>query len=236
MQALKRQNRMSKYWTDHILDFYKHLQPPPNLPEGVEVLMPFNETTVITTFKAFYNKYYSDSINRYAIIGINPGRFGSGVTGVPFTDPIRLQTECGIHNDFAKKQELSSVFMYEMINSFGGPEAFYKTFYITSYSPLGFVMNGKNLNYYDNKLLATTIEPFAVECINEQLKWGINREVAFCLGDGKNFLFLSKLNAKHRFFDKIIPLSHPRFIMQYKLKLKQDYIQKYLQAFNIVIP
>lgn len=226
---------MAKNWNQHILDFYKKLLPPSNLPAGVEVLLPFNEASVITTFTAFYNKYYADSHKRYAIVGINPGRFGSGVTGVPFTDPIRLQSECGIENSFAKKQELSSVFMYEMINAFGGPAAFYNRFYITSYSPLGFVMGGKNLNYYDDKNLAATIEPFAVDCMHEQLQWGIHRTVAFCLGDGKNFAFLSKLNAKHQFFEKIIPLSHPRFIMQYKLKSKQDYIDKYLQAFEMTM-
>jgi hypothetical protein len=226
---------MAKKWNQHILDFYKQLLPPPGLPTGVEVLLPFNEASVITTFRAFYDKYYADANPRYAIIGINPGRFGSGVTGVPFTDPIRLQSDCGIENSFAKKQELSSVFMYEMINAFGGPEAFYSRFYITSYSPLGFVMGGKNLNYYDDKSLASTIEPFAVACMNEQLAWGIHRTVAFCLGDGKNFAFLSKLNTKHQFFEKIIPLSHPRFIMQYKLKSKQDYIDKYLQAFEVAV-
>ena len=92
--------------------------------------------------------------------------------------------------------------------------------------------NGKNLNYYDDKLLAETIEPFAVQCLEEQLRWHANRDVAYCLGDGKNFSFVSKLNAKHGFFKTIVPLSHPRFIMQYKLKQKEDYITKYLEAFS----
>jgi Domain of unknown function (DUF4918) len=65
--------------------------------------------------------------------------------------------------------------------------------------------------------------------MNEQLKFGIDREVAFCLGDGKNYKYLSKLNDEKKFFDKIIPLSHPRFIMQYKLKKKEEYIQSYLE-------
>ena len=49
---------------------------------------------------------------RHLLLGINPGRFGGGVTGIPFTDPIRLQNVCGIENNFEKKQELSSVFIY----------------------------------------------------------------------------------------------------------------------------
>ena len=70
---------------------------------------------------------------------------------------------------------------------------------------------------------------FVVECMNKQLEFGIDRNVAFCLGDGKNFKYLSKLNEEKKFFGTIIPLSHPRFIMQYKLKKKGEYIQSYLE-------
>jgi len=182
-------------------------------------------------FNRFYEKFYNDTNKRRLIIGINPGRFGGGVTGIPFTDPIRLAIDCGISNPFQLRQELSSVFVYQMIQAFGGPATFYKQFYITSYSPIGFTKSGKNLNYYDDKPLAETIEPFAAECLEEQLSWHAHRDIAYCLGDGKNFQFVSKLNAKHGFFKRVVPLSHPRFIMQYKLKQKEDYIGKYLRAF-----
>ena len=168
------------------------------------------------------------------IIGINPGRFGGGVTGIPFTDPIRLQINCGINNSWSKKQELSSSFIYEMINAFGGPEVFYNKFYITAVSPLGFTKDNKNLNYYDDKSLENDIKDFVHDCMNRQLQFGINRDVAFCLGDGKNYKYLSKLNEEYNFFDKIIPLSHPRFIMQYKLKKKQEYIAHYLHYLKAV--
>lgn len=39
------------------------------------------------------------------ILGINPGRFGAGTTGIAFIDPIRLENECGINNSFPKKVE-----------------------------------------------------------------------------------------------------------------------------------
>ena len=64
---------------------------------------------------AFYQKYYTDSQPRNFMFGINPGRFGAGITGVPFTDPVRLETECGIQNDFPKKQELSAQFVWMFI-------------------------------------------------------------------------------------------------------------------------
>jgi hypothetical protein len=219
-------------WNEHIKKFYNKIHPPAPLPHEVEVMVPLSEPQVKEVFEAFYGKFYNDHSRRKFIIGINPGRFGGGITGIPFTDPIRLEKDCGISNDFQKRQELSSVFVYKMIEAFGGPEAFYGQFYITSYSPLGFTRHGKNLNYYDDKALAAAIEPFAAECIREQLSWNGNHTTAFCWGDGKNFQYVSKLNEKHRFFKKIIPLSHPRFIMQYKLKQLDQYIDKYLQAFG----
>ncbi|HXL58100.1 MAG TPA: uracil-DNA glycosylase family protein, partial [Chitinophagaceae bacterium] len=154
-------------------------------------------------------------------------------TGIPFTDPIRLQNECGINNSWPKKHELSSLFMYEMINRFGGTENFYKNFYITAVSPLGFTRGNKNLNYYDDQDLRAGIKGFVIECMNKQLQFDINRDVAFCLGHGKNYKYLSGLNNEMGYFSKIIPLSHPRFIMQYKLKRKSEYMEHYLQQLTV---
>jgi Domain of unknown function (DUF4918) len=196
---------------------------------------PFLNASTLKVCKQFYEKYYNDNFSRRMILGINPGRFGGGVTGIPFTDPIRLQTACGIENDWVKKQELSSLYMYDMIHAFGGAEKFYQQFYISSVSPLGFTKDDKNLNYYDDKLLQERIRPFVVDCLNKQLKFGIERDIAFCLGDGKNFQYLSDLNKKEHFFEILIPLSHPRFIMQYRLKKKEEYIQYYLQQLTSVI-
>jgi hypothetical protein len=214
----------------NILSFIKHLDFPFALPPDVDVMIPFSAPDTSRACKLFYKKFYSDQLQRRMIIGINPGRFGGGVTGIPFTDPIRLQNDCGIPNEWAKKQELSSLYIYEMIKAFGGVTDFYRQFYITAVSPLGFTQHGKNLNYYDNKLLQDSIKPFVIDCLNKQLAFGIDRKKAFCLGDGKNFSYLVKLNAEQHFFEAIVPLPHPRFIMQYRLKKKQEYIDRYLQA------
>ncbi len=217
-------------FADNILSFLKKLQLNIALPDEVEVMNPFKDNAAtIQICNQFYKKYYSDTIQRRMIIGINPGRHGGGITGIPFTDPIRLKKECGIDNSWQPKQELSSVFVYDVINAFGGPDKFYRNFYITAVSPLGFTKYGKNLNYYDDKILQNSIKDFVVNCMNKQLDFGINTDVAFCLGDGKNYKYLSKLNEEEKFFEKIIPLSHPRFIMQYKLKKKEEYIQSYLE-------
>ena len=217
---------------EQIISFLFNLQLTLTLPEDIKVLNPFPDEETKSVVRKFYTRYYDDNGQRWMIIGINPGRFGGGITGIPFTDPVRLEKECKIENGWQKKQELSSVFIYDMIREYGGVEAFYKDFYISAVSPLGFTKDNKNLNYYDDKTLQENIKPFAVDCINKQLDFGINRNVAFCLGDGKNFRFLNALNNEYKFFQLLIPLSHPRFIMQYKLKTKANYLNLYLEAFR----
>lgn len=215
-----------------ILSFFKSLHLDVDLPAGVEVMNPFRDKIAFNLCKTFYQKFYDDNNARHIILGINPGRFGGGITGIPFTDPIRLQSICEIENDFQKKQELSSVFIYEMIHAFGGATNFYDKFYISSISPLGFTKDGKNLNYYDDRNLGNSIKNFVIDCIKKQLKFGIKTDVAFCLGEGKNFNYLSRVNEEMNFFDKVVPLPHPRFIMQYKLKKKEEYIDRYLCELN----
>lgn len=178
---------------------------------------------------AFYEKYYNDQNPRIFIFGINPGRFGAGVTGVPFTDPIRLEKECGITNDFAKKPELSSIFVYQFIHAYGGLEQFYKHFYITSLSPLGFTKNGININYYDDRKLQEAVEPFIIESILTQQKFGTSRKVALCMGQGQNAKYFQKINDKYDFFEQIIPLPHPRWVMQYRRKRVEEFVELYVE-------
>lgn len=215
-----------------ILTFFATLKIPVSLPRGIHVLNPYQDPTVFKLCHSFYTQYYSDSNPRTMIIGINPGRFGAGLTGIPFTDPIKLETVCGIKNNLAKKAELSADFIYTMINAYGGPAAFYNNFYFTSVSPLGFTKAGKNLNYYDDKKLTERLKPFMLDCMQRQLNFGINKKVAFCLGEGDNYKFLSQVNDQHQFFEKIIPLAHPRFIMQYKRKSLNQYIDRYIKALS----
>lgn len=210
------------------------------LPKGIEVMNPFKDENSILINKLtsqFYYKYYNDENPHKLILGINPGRLGAGATGIPFTDTKRLSGDCNIPVSEIRTHEPSSVFVYEMINAFGGPDLFYKSFYISSISPLGFVKineKGKalNFNYYDRMDLQNAVIPFILKTIRHQLKFGIDTKTCFCLGTGKNFKFLKNLNAEYCFFDNIVPLEHPRYIMQYKSKQKLDYIEKYLRLFR----
>ncbi|MBN9296506.1 MAG: DUF4918 family protein [Filimonas sp.] len=217
---------------DKILPFLFHLKMPFTLPAGVGVLDAYADETIKEIASTFYKKFYNDNHKRHLLVGINPGRFGGGITGIPFTDPIRLKINCGIENSFPAKQELSSVFMYEMIEAYGGAKAFYHDYYITAVSPLGFVKNGKNLNYYDDKALLKDITPFVIDCMEKQLSWGIKTDVCFCIGEGENVKYLRKLNDEHKWFDRVEALPHPRFIMQYKLKQKSEYVSRYVELLH----
>lgn len=222
-------NRSDKFTQSYaILKFYRSLQPGFLLPEGVHMMNPFADAVSWPITEAFYHKFYDDTHPRKFIFGINPGRFGGGVTGIPFTDPIRLERACGIINDFAKKAELSSEFVYAVIEAYGGATSFYHDFFITALSPLGFTKNGVNLNYYDDKELLKASEPFIVDCIRQQQEMMPSGDTCFCLGEGTNYKIFNRLNEKHHFFKHIMPLPHPRWVMQYRRKRIGEFIQLYV--------
>lgn len=226
-----------KTFAEKIIEFNKSLYFEGLLPEGIRIMNPFGDDYIFEVSSSFYRKYYNDNKPRHIILGINPGRFGAGFTGVPFTDTKRLTGECGIRYSGRKTHEPSSVFVYEVIKEYGDPAQFYRDFYITSVCPLGFTHagpNGKeiNYNYYDSIELTNAVLDFIVESIRTQIEFGIASDICFCFGTGKNEKFLRALNEQHGFFNKIIALEHPRYVMQYKSRSKQDYITKYINAFS----
>ncbi|MEM6816742.1 MAG: DUF4918 domain-containing protein, partial [Bacteroidota bacterium] len=109
---------------------------------------------------------------------------------------------------------------------------FYSKFYISAVSPLGYVREGINLNYYDIKGFKELFEEYTVTEIKKQFALGISRKTAFSLGMGQNVKYLNWLNNRYHLFEKIIPLPHPRWIMQYRLKRKEAFVQEYLDTFN----
>ncbi|MBL7827803.1 MAG: DUF4918 family protein [Saprospiraceae bacterium] len=223
-------------FADRVIQFNRQLEFHGQLPDGIGILNPFRDNpNVLEISAAFYKKYYNDDRKRHLILGINPGRFGAGLTGIPFTDPKRLDEKCHIPFSGEKAHEPSSVFVYEVIDAYGGPEVFYQNFYINSVCPLGFVRKTErgevNYNYYDSKELTAAARPFILESIRKHIALGVYTDVCFCLGTGQNYRFLDKINQEFGFFGRIKPLDHPRFVMQYKAKSKAEYISRYLNAF-----
>lgn len=223
---------------EKIIEFNSSLQFDGSLPPDIRIMNPFSENPeALKTSSIFYRKFYNDNSFRKIILGINPGRFGAGVTGIPFTDTQRLTEKCMIDLPGIVTRELSSIFVYDVIAAFGGAEKFYSDFYFGAVCPLGFVkLNDKgkevNYNYYDSADLQKSVEPFIITSLERQLNWEIDRNVCFCLGNNKNFNYLQKLNKRKGYFKQIVPLEHPRFIMQYRLKEKEKYIDKYLSQLN----
>ena len=212
----------------NILSFYKQLNIKAVVPKGVGVMNPYQEDYAFSLCEKFYSKYYHDDKPRTLLLGINPGRFGSGLTGISFTDPVKLEKECGISNNLEKKSELSADFIYTMIRAYGGPDSFYDRYLISAVSPLGFTREGKNINYYDDVNLEKAVKPFIVESIQKLVDVSKDHSRCYCIGEGKNFKFLNELNKQHHWFAKLLPLAHPRFIMQYKRKQLQGYVEAYL--------
>jgi hypothetical protein len=206
----------------------------------VRVLNPYkNNKGIFKTVKLFYDKYYNDENQRYIIFGINPGRLGAGITGIPFTDSKRLKSVCQIDAKISEISESSSEFIYEVIMRYGGVDKFYKDFIFASICPLGFVrdnQNGRvvNFNYYDNEL-DFDMSSFILESIKKQASIGVRKDVCFCLGSGKNMKYLTKLNDEHKIFSKILALEHPRFIMQYNYTKRDIFVEKYLKLLKNTI-
>jgi len=228
---------MLKNFAERAIEFNLRLRYAGQLPQGFQALNPYTENPeTLQVMREFYRKYYSDTAPRKFIIGINPSRHGAGVTGVPFTDTKRLESVCGIKMRSAHTHEVSSVFMYDMIQAYGGAARFYKTFYINSPFPLALLRqtpDGKwlNANYYDDPALFEMTKDFMIASLRKNIRLGLSATQVFVLGK-KNATFIQKLNDQARLFDELITLEHPRFIQQYKSKDRQRYIEKYLRAFS----
>lgn len=213
-------------FSDRAFRFFASLTSP-RVPRGVTVMNPYTDPRIQSYVRTFLEKYFSDNRERTLILGINPGRFGAGITGVTFSDPVALADECAIPNDMARKRELSSIFVYNVINHLGGPQTFYERFFVSAVSPLGFTRAGVNMNYYDDRKLERAVTPFIVASIEAQIALGCGQDRVIVLGHGQNAKFLRRLNDKHRWFATVHALDHPRFIMQYRRKKLDAYLENY---------
>ena len=222
-------------FSDKVIDFNRKLEYIGELPPGFKVINPFfdNPETMVV-MSQFYHKYYDDNSRRRFLIGINPGRNGAGVTGIPFTDTKRLESVCGIEMKSAHTHEISSVFVYDMIAEYGSATEFYRDFYINSPFPLAILREAKpgqwlNANYYDDAQLLKMTEDFMIDSLKKHISLGLDTSEVFVLGK-KNATCIEEMNKKAKLFDCITVLEHPRYIQQYKSKEKQMYIDKYLLA------
>lgn len=223
-------------FAQRILAFNAALDLEAQLPKGIRVMNPFRDQgqeRVNSYCEAFYHKFYNDEAPRKLMVGINPGRHGAGLTGIPFTDTKRLEQFCEIPSGGLHSHEPSSVFIYELIEAYGGVDRFYNRFFINSVCPLGFVISNDkdrevNYNYYDAPDLQKAVLPFILQSLKQMIGMGMDTEKVYCLGTGKNFKFLKELNKAYTLFGSVVALEHPRYVMQYKSKQKQEYLDKFV--------
>ncbi len=233
---------MNKITTaDKILNFVDYISNVSiNLPNSYHILNPFkgeNSIQTKTISRQFYTKYYNDTNKRIMILGSSPARRGTAVTGIPFEDAQHLLAETGIKIDNFHINKASSNFLYEVIEKYGGIQDFYSKFYLSFVCPLGISHTNEkgneiNCNYYDNKELRKSLDDLIISSLKKQIKF-IDSSICFCIGSGENYKYLNSINKKYKLFEKIVPLEHPRFIMQYNSKDKEKYLYKYLQVLKL---
>lgn len=230
-----------KNFSDNVLEFNDWLADINlELFDNYSISNPFNgknKRQIKEITNAFYKKFYNDHNRRYLILGSSPARKGTAITGIPFEDASHLYRATGVMIDKFYINKSSSGFLYDVMEQYGGCEKFYKDFFMSFVCPLGIVnVNSKgneiNANYYENKKLENVLYNFMVESLRKQIAFGIETSVCYCIGSGENFRFLTKINKQYKFFDKIIALEHPRFIMQYNSKDRNKYLDKYIDVFN----
>ncbi|MCM2392719.1 uracil-DNA glycosylase family protein [Streptomyces albipurpureus] len=210
------------------------------LPPGFTAINPFSgpqKDRVREVTTAFYRKFYDDDRPRRLVLGSSPARRGTAVTGVPFEDAKLLESETGVDVDGYAVSRPSAGFLHDVISRYGGRGKFYADFVMSFVCPLGLVRmspKGKevNCNYYESKKLLELLHSFLVDTLERQLAFGTDTSVCYCIGSGENYAFLSKANEGQRFFQRIVPLEHPRFITQYNRDREEEFAEKYLSAFR----
>lgn len=224
--------------SDELNDFNRSLDFKGKLPKDFKILNPFKDSpSAQKASKEFNDKFYSDSNQRRMILGVCPGRFGAGFTGVPLTDTHRLKDVCKINWPDNDSYEPSSVFFYDVIDAYGGPEKFYQDFYVNAVCPLGLVTlsekhNWVNASYYENAEIKTIMDPFIQDTMKQQVSFNIKKDLVICLGKSDNYDYLKSLNSQNKYFEKVEAIEHPRYIEEYKKMDKPKYIDKYLELLS----
>ncbi|HZL11862.1 MAG TPA: uracil-DNA glycosylase family protein [Prolixibacteraceae bacterium] len=171
----------------------------------------------------FHKKYVQPNSPKIVMCGINPGRRGAGITGIPFIDTNSLSKMLpDISNP---KTEKSAKFFFSIIEEFG-INGFYRNVHVTNMSWFGFyeLDKGTNINYNS---LPTEIQNDLIDKFVEEMDF-INPNVIIPIGDIVNWELLYNLKVKNRLNAEIGPrLYHPA----YRLVDRKTYIEtltKYL--------
>lgn len=205
------------------------------LPEGIEILYPYSNVEVRRVVHEMCSRYYASRRPRIGVWGINPGRFGAGLTGLAFTDPWAVKHDLGITTSITGRREMSAEFISRVIEAYGGPGAFYSDVFMTALSPLGFIRNGVNINFYDDAELEMMMSPQIITWMKRTFDAGVRRDTTILLGSGKLRTFMERNVREHVGVRDVIYLDHPRFIMQYRRSQVSQYVSLYVETIRACV-
>lgn len=172
--------------------------------------------------KRYYEKYVSKNKPKIVLCGINPGRFGAGLTGIPFIDFKSLSK---MLNDINRTEtEQSAQFFFRVIEKIG-KERFYQNCYVTNISKFGFAEQGKsrNVNYYD---LPKNTQRWLLDRFCEEMNF-INPNIIIPLSQNvEHSLNLLKDEGKLS-FNIGERINHPSWVMTYRKNDEDIWIKKY---------
>jgi len=169
----------------------------------------------------FWRRFYPEELPRHVICGLNPGRFGAGLTGVPFTD---FQTLSRWMPSVERQDTEPSAQFFAQVVAAVGVEAFFRRFYVTNVSAVGYVKDGRNLNYHD--LPAGALEVVErrfveeMEIVRPQQIIALGRQV-------------------ERSIKRLMPnvvvsyLPHPAWVSTYRKAAQHDWIERYLRVLSV---
>lgn len=218
-----------------VAEYLTSLRFTGSLPQDFEVLNPYVFPEVRRVVTSVCHRFYVDTKPRIGIWGINPGRLGAGLTGLSFTDPVSLRDLFGVSSSITGRTEPSAQFIADVIRSYGGPEPFYRDVYVSALSPLGFLRDGKNVNFYDDPRFATNILPWIDEQVAIQESFGLRRGIAIILGKGKLQTYVERNLRRHREWDQVTYLEHPRYVAQYRRSAWDQYVETYVQTIRNLV-
>lgn len=194
--------------------------------KNIKILSKFleNKNNIIE----FHKRYVQPNSPKIVICGINPGRNGAGLTGIPFIDFKSLSKM--LPNIAKEESEQSAKFFYSVIQEFG-IENFYQKFHVTNISWYGFsqIDKQKNVNY-DN--ISTEIAIFLIEKFVEEMEF-INPD--FIIPLSKNVFYeLKSLKERNKIKAEIgTRLCHPSWISTYRSNDINLWTNKYVETLKI---
>ncbi|MEN9795137.1 MAG: hypothetical protein RLZZ150_114, partial [Bacteroidota bacterium] len=69
------------------------------------MLDPYRDPEVQRVVREMVRRYYTQAPQRLSVWGINPGRFGAGITGLSFTDPWAVAYQLDIPTTLTGRRE-----------------------------------------------------------------------------------------------------------------------------------